>query len=89
MKSKIKKMGRNKVFTSAEIHSTIREIVRYVDEGDSLGLAVSKACGSSCNALSMQVRKTDVYLFMLNKYVQKKKNMKFIRKNGNISVTMS
>lgn len=89
MKSKIKKMKRNQQFTNVQIHQVISEIVKHLENGDSLGLAVSKACGSSCNALTVQVKKTDTYLFILNKYIQKKKNMHFIRKDGTIKVTMS
>jgi hypothetical protein len=83
------KMSRHRKFTNAEIYSTIQKVVTFVDEGDSLGLAMKKACGGSANALSKQIKATEIYLFMLNKYVQRKKNLKFKRISGKIRMIMN
>lgn len=68
-----------------KLNQALQKIGKCLSEGDGIVLATKKACGSRGDFVR-QIRATDLYLDMLNRYVATRynKNQKFMRINGKI-----
>ena len=68
-----------------KVNQALQKIGKCLSEGDGIIVATRKACGTQREFMK-EVRATDLYLDMLNRYVAVRynKNQKFMRINGKI-----